>query len=66
MGGQGEGKVDQEVGGKGGGVEERRSIMKHTNTQLCVDSLPLFSPIRHNRPLIPLRSAHGGQTVPVQ
>lgn len=43
-----------------------RSIMKHTNTQLCVDSLPLFSPIRHNRPLIPLRSAHGGQTVPVQ
>lgn len=63
-----------EVGGKGGpgwGGQVQtnavgRSIMKHTNTQLCVDSLPLFSPSRHNRPLIPLRSAHGGQTVPVQ
>lgn len=43
-----------------------QSIMKHTNTQLCVDSLPLFLPIHHNRPLIPLRSAHQGQTVPIQ
>lgn len=61
-----EGKV---VRGGGGQVQTNavgRSIMKHTNTQLCVDSLPLFSPSRHNRPLIPLRSAHGGQTVPVQ
>lgn len=40
--------------------------MKHTNTQLCVDSLPPLPPIRHNRPLIPLRSAGGGHTVPVQ
>lgn len=34
--------------------------MKHTNTQLCVDSLPLFLPIHHNSPLIPLRSTHQG------
>ena len=34
--------------------------MKHTNTQLCVDSRPLFLPIHHNSPLIPLRSAHQG------
>lgn len=43
-----------------------QTIMKHTNTQLCVDSLPLFLPIHHNRPLIPPRSAHQGQTAPVQ
>lgn len=43
-----------------------QSIMKHTNTQLCVDTHPLFLPIQHNRHLIPLRSAHQGQTAPVQ
>lgn len=63
--GQWEGKVAQ-----GWSQSQRQargqSIMKHTNTQLCVDSLPLFLPIHHNRPLIPLRSAHQGQTVPIQ
>lgn len=37
-----------------------QSIMKHTNTQLCVDSLLVFLSIHHNSPLIPLRSAHQG------
>lgn len=63
--GQWEGKVVQ-----GWSQSQRQargqSIMKHTNTQLCVDSLPLFLPIHHNSSLIPLRSAHQGQTVPIQ
>lgn len=49
-----------------GGASPDQRFMKHTNTQLCVDSLPLFLPICPNRPIIPLRSARGGQTVPVQ
>lgn len=63
--GQWEGKV---VRGRSQSPIQARgqTIMKHTNTQLCVDSLPLFLPIHHNRPLIPPRSAHQGQTAPVQ
>lgn len=41
-----------------------QSIMKHTNTQLCVDSLPLFLPIHHNSPLIPLDLLNGARQCP--
>lgn len=62
--GQWEGKVAVQGWSQSHRRGRGQSIMKHTNTQLCVDSVPLFLPIHHNRPLIPLRSAHQGQAVP--
>lgn len=68
---QSKSSLNWEVSGRerwfGAGAKARgQSIMKHINTKLCVDSLPLRLPIHHSRPLIPLRSAHQGQRVPIQ